>query len=753
VASPVFADNQQRHFGEALHGHAGEGRVLMSQAGHVRTYDPATSVVFMKTNERFGGLSNMAPGFPLRVSGIRIRTSEALYQACRFPHLPYVQQRIIDEHSPMTAKMRGKPFRKDSRPDWDAVRVKIMKWCLRVKLAHHWSTFGRLLLDTGDSPIVEQSRKDDFWGAKVGDDKKLVGMNVLGRLLMELREEIKSGIRDRSTVVLPLEIPDFLIFSQPIDPVGLGSKSVGDRLQEEQPPSDLRKRRLPVEVAQGSFFEPLPDAEDTRAADDKLAAHLEPIVSHLATKDGLRPYPKTKPSGLPWLGDVPSHWDVRRNGRLFGSRRETGFPDLPVLEVSLKSGVRIRDFDNGTRKQEIDDRSKYQRAIRGDIAYNMMRMWQGAVGIAPADGLVSPAYVVARPFPETDGAYYAYLFRTAAYMREIDVFSRGIVPDRNRLYWESFKQMPSVYPPIDEQRLIVRFLDWHGVQTAKLTRAKKRLIALLNEQKQAIAHRAVTRGLDPKVKLKPSGVPWLGDMPQGWKVERIKGLARSGYKTFVDGDWIESPYITDAGIRLIQTGNVGIGRYKEKGFRYISESTFQELRCTDIQPNDILICRLGDPVGRACLAPDLGCRMITSVDVCILKARSDLVPEFVILVMSSPRYLDWVGSLVRGSTRDRVSRSMLGSFSLAFPPANQQSEIIKAIELSTAGINAAVANASREIIFIEEFRARLIADVVTGKLDVRALAKSLPEITELDPVDEPVDDEDRDDAENEEVAA
>jgi type I restriction enzyme S subunit len=84
--------------------------------------------------------------------------------------------------------------------------------------------------------------------------------------------------------------------------------------------------------------------------------------------DGLRPYPETKPTGLPWLGDVPAHWDVRRNGRLFSARRETGFPDLPILEVSIRSGVRIRDFDNGGRKQEMTDRSKYQRARRGDIA-------------------------------------------------------------------------------------------------------------------------------------------------------------------------------------------------------------------------------------------------------------------------------------------------------------------------------------------------------------------------------------------------
>ena len=146
-------------------------------------------------------------------------------------------------------------------------------------------------------------------------------------------------------------------------------------------------------------------------------------------------------------------------------------------------------------------------------------MWHGAVGIAPTDGLVSPAYTWRRPFPETNARLLPYLFRTAAYMREIAVFSRGIVPDRDRLYWESFKQMPSVYSPLDEQQLIVRFLDWHGTQTAKLIRAKKKLIALLNEQKQAIIHRAVTRGLDPNVKLKPSGIPWLGDVPEGWEVK------------------------------------------------------------------------------------------------------------------------------------------------------------------------------------------------------------------------------------------
>ena len=145
----------------------------------------------------------------------------------------------------------------------------------------------------------------------------------------------------------------------------------------------------------------------------------------------LKPYPEYRHSGVDWLPQVPAHWEILRNGRLFAERNETCFPDLPILEVSLRTGVRIRDMEGG-RKQQMADRAKYKRAAEGDIAYNIMRMWQGAVGIAPCDGLISPAYVVARPLEEVEPRFYTYLFRTTAYMREVDFASRGIVPDRNR---------------------------------------------------------------------------------------------------------------------------------------------------------------------------------------------------------------------------------------------------------------------------------------------------------------------------------
>lgn len=205
----------------------------------LRTYFLAESVVVYKTKESFGGLSNMAAGFPLRINGFRVPTSEALYQACRFPDLPEVQREIISQHSPMTAKMKGKPYRRATRSDWDSVRHKVMRWCLRVKLAQHHKEFGRLLLATKDKPIVERSRKDDYWGAILQQDgETLVGENALGRLLMELREALKKDTEGKLCSVPPLGLPNFMLFGEPLGAIGLNTVSaeVGpDDLDDQRP--------------------------------------------------------------------------------------------------------------------------------------------------------------------------------------------------------------------------------------------------------------------------------------------------------------------------------------------------------------------------------------------------------------------------------------------------------------------------------------------------------------------------------------
>ena len=185
----------------------------------IRRYRRDDAVVFLKTREEFGGLSNMAAGFPLCVNGTKVRTSEALYQACRFPHLPDVQRDILEQRSPMTAKMKSKPHRGDSRPDWNGVRVTVMRWCLRLKLAQNWETFGPLLESTGDRPIVEESRRDAFWGAKPAGDHLLIGINILGRLLMELRGKAREEGWEAFRSVLPPGLDNFRLLDSRVNTV------------------------------------------------------------------------------------------------------------------------------------------------------------------------------------------------------------------------------------------------------------------------------------------------------------------------------------------------------------------------------------------------------------------------------------------------------------------------------------------------------------------------------------------------------
>jgi len=177
-----------------------------------RIYKVSECINFKKTTDKFGGLSNMASGYPIVINGVFIRTSEALYQALRYTKHRKIQEEIISEKSPMTAKMKSKKYRELTRSDWDKVRVHIMRWSLRVKLLENKNTFGKLLLETGELPIVEESSKDFFWGAKLLNNK-LEGMNVLGRLLMQLREEFKEYNLD---TVEPLRIDDFYLYNKNI---------------------------------------------------------------------------------------------------------------------------------------------------------------------------------------------------------------------------------------------------------------------------------------------------------------------------------------------------------------------------------------------------------------------------------------------------------------------------------------------------------------------------------------------------------
>lgn len=191
-------------------------------------YEPHRAIVFCKVKEAWGGFSNMSNDFPLIVNGIKIKNTEALYQALRYPSNVELQKKIIDQNGGYTSKLASKPHRKTAanRADWEQHKVNIMRYVLRVKLAQNFDLFGCLLAASGTQPIVELSRRDDYWGCKViKGTETLRGQNVLGKLLMELREEYEVGCgsaesRELLRFVPPLAIPDFCLYGKPIEGIG-----------------------------------------------------------------------------------------------------------------------------------------------------------------------------------------------------------------------------------------------------------------------------------------------------------------------------------------------------------------------------------------------------------------------------------------------------------------------------------------------------------------------------------------------------
>jgi type I restriction enzyme S subunit len=244
----------------------------------------------------------------------------------------------------------------------------------------------------------------------------------------------------------------------------------------------------------------------------------------------LKPYPEYRPSGHTWLGDIPKQWSVLPNRALFAEVIARNYPDEEMLSVTITKGVipqKALLMDSSKKDSSRLDRSAYKFVRLGDIVYNKMRAWQGAIGVSRFRGIVSPAYIVVRlRDPERDSPrYYHHLFRTPAFAKEAERWSYGITSDMWSLRPEDFRMIYSSQPPISEQDAIVQFLEHANRQIESAIRSKQKLIALLNEQKQVTINRTLTRGLDPTVSFKSSGIPCLGDVPKHWTLKRFKFLA------------------------------------------------------------------------------------------------------------------------------------------------------------------------------------------------------------------------------------
>ena len=683
-----------------------------------RTYDRTSSVVFLKTNEPFGGLSNMAGGFGLRVNGMRILTSEALYQACRFPHRPEVQRLIIEQRSPMTAKMKSKPYRHDSRPDWDQVRVKIMRWSLRVKLAQNWHAFRDLLLETGERPIVEESWKDDFWGAKPTDDGRLVGMNVLGRLLMELREAVKDQGRESLMHVKPLAIPDFLLGGRPIEIVAAQTSERDVEL--------VQVSAMPAHRDVGDRAGVQPSLFGEQAVKESPSPMYIGVGARGVCIADLKPYAEYKKSGSTWLGAVPAKWEVRNLRTLISKRAERDRADLPLLSVAREKGVFMRSLTDADENHNVipEDLSNYKVARAGNLVINKMKAWQGSMGIAPCDGIVSPAYFVF-DFRIANHAFGQRLLRSKPYVAHFGQASDGVRVGQWDLSIPGMRQIPVLVPPPAEQTAIVRFLDWANGRLERAIRAKRKVIALLNEQKQAIIHRAVTRGLDPAVPLKPSGIPWLGDIPQHWEalqVRRVVSFVTSGSR-----GWAE--HYSDDGLIFLQSGNLGRSMSLNLSYvQHVRPPDGAEGERTRIRRDDVLICVTGALTGNVVLVDqDLPAPAFVNQHVALVRPKPKMIePRFLAYVLHSEVGRTQFKTSEYGGTKQGLGLDDVKSVFITVPLMSEQGAICSALDTELGRFKEAISRLEREIELLREYRTRLVADVVTGKLDVRKMAASLP---------------------------
>lgn len=447
----------------------------------------------------------------------------------------------------------------------------------------------------------------------------------------------------------------------------------------------------------------------------------------------LKPYPEYKESGLLWLMQVPRHWGlipnrglVRRRKVLVGKRHA----DYRLLSLT-KQGIIVRDIATGKGKFS-SDMGTSQEVRSGDLVFCLFDVPETprTVGLSRHDGMITGAYTVFESSGKGNSEYFELFYRAMDDRKLLSPLYSGL---RNTIPAERFLGTKTPQPPPDEQMAIVRFLDWANGRLEWAIRAKRKVIALLTEQKQAIIHRAVTRGIDPSVPLKPTGIPWLGDIPKHWEIRRAKQVC-----TAIVDCKNRTPEPVDGGeYVVVRTTNIRHGHFNLKG-SYTTNRRNYEIWTQRGAPRvgDVFFTREA-PVGEACLVPQqenlcMGQRMMY-----FRPNTAVLDPEFLLHSIYGPVVRRYIEIEANGSTVGHLRLGQVSALPLLWCPHKEQKRIVAHIASESGPLNHAISRLEREIELLREYRTRLVADAVTGKLDVREAVAKLPEDTDnLHPLDD-----------------
>lgn len=447
-------------------------------------------------------------------------------------------------------------------------------------------------------------------------------------------------------------------------------------------------------------------------------------------------YPNYRQPKMRWLPAVPEHWNEQRAKTFFrevDERSKTGQEEL--LSVSHLTGVTPRSQKNVTMfKAASYVGSKL--CHPGDIVINTLWAWMAALGASRHVGIVSPAYGVYRPHhaDSFNPAYLDYLLRTRAYVAEYIGRSTGIRSSRLRLYPNQFLDIVLIQPPRPEQDRIVAYLRAQDAHIARFIKAKRDLIKLLTEQKLHIIDHAVTHGLDPSVALKPSGIEWLGEVPEHWDISRIGACI----KTNRAGVWGSDPSDKNLADQLVcvRVADFDMDRLAVGTSKLTMRAVSQNERSGRILcSGDILLEKSGGgektPVGRV-VAFTLDKASVCSNFLARLVSNTQIVrPAFLLTVMNHLHARRIVVPYIKQTTGiQNLDLSAYFKHGIGLPSLNEQDEILQVLAEHCRPIEEAIHRANDEIKLIREYRDRQIADVVTGQVDVRGWLPSPEDVVD-----------------------
>lgn len=430
-------------------------------------------------------------------------------------------------------------------------------------------------------------------------------------------------------------------------------------------------------------------------------------------------YERYKNANVNWINSIPSHWDILPNRAIFSERITKNCAEEQLLSVTIKNGV-IKQTqlleDSSKKDSSNEDKSKYKLVKINDIAYNKMRMWQGAVGFSEYQGIVSPAYIILKPNKNINSKYYHYLFRSPLYIQYSHNYSYGICDDQLSLRYKYFSTMYSIIPPIEEQEKIVQFIEYKEKQINKLIRKQKRLIELLQEKKKTIITEAVTKGLDKNAPLKDTQIDYIGTIPEHWELKKLKFITKKNLQYGANESGIE--YAIDRP-RYIRITDIDISKniLKEDNPLYLDENISRPFILND---GDILLARSGATVGKSFIYKQYyGKCAFAGYLIRAIINQNEILSDFVYYYTLSIPYELWKNKIFIQATIQNIGADKYANLLIPIPKILEQKMIINHIDNIIKNFDNLIDRKNRLIEKLEEYKKSLISSAVTGQIDIR----------------------------------